>query len=329
MLAALGAGLAAPLLPPLLADAAAATRAAGITSLSGLPWLSGGYSDVAGLVRLRGGKPLDVVTKFTGRSRWSDLERFGSPYVSGSLSRERVGAFHVSYPLFPDQESPKRNGASVWKAAAAGRYDRYHDNAARSIAGTRQRIILRIGWEWNLTWSAWSCTDTSLAPHYIGYFRRVVDRFRARLPNVVIDWNSNRDGRTNGGVEKFYPGDDWVDFIGIDAYDWWPKMTSQAAWNGEYNKLYNGGPRGIGSWLAFAKSRGKKLSVGEWGVIRGPSAGGGDNPLYISLMLSFFRQNAAHIGYEAYFNKDVPPLNHHLADNPKAAAAYGKIVRSI
>ena len=29
----------------------------------------------------------------------------------------------------------------------------------------------------------------------------------------------------------------------------------------------NGGPQGLRAWLAFAKSRGKKLAIGEWGVV--------------------------------------------------------------
>ena len=28
----------------------------------------------------------------------------------------------------------------------------------------------------------------------------------------------------------------------------------------------NGGPQGLRAWLAFAKSKGKKLAIGEWGA---------------------------------------------------------------
>ena len=29
----------------------------------------------------------------------------------------------------------------------------------------------------------------------------------------------------------------------------------------------NGGPQKLRAWLAFAKSKGKKLAIGEWGVV--------------------------------------------------------------
>ena len=73
----------------------------------------------------------------------------------------------------------------------------------------------------------------------------------------------------------------YVDFIGADVYDFWPALTSDSAWTGDCNSTYEGGPKGIGSWLNFAKSQGKKLTVSEWGVIKGSPYSGGDNPVFV------------------------------------------------
>ncbi len=89
---------------------------------------------------------------------------------------------------------------------------------------------------------------------------------------------------------------------------------------------YKGGPKGIGAWLAYARSEGKRMCVGEWGVARGVSAGGGDNPFWVKKMLELFSKNASSIGYESYFNKNAVAI-HRLQDNPKAAYAYRSYIK--
>ena len=61
-------------------------------------------------------------------------------------------------------------------------------------------------------------------------------------------------------------------------------------WSNEYNKTYLGGPRASGSWISFARSHGKKLSLPEWAVWN--DAHGGDNPLFIEKMHDTFKANA-------------------------------------
>ena len=86
-------------------------------------------------------------------------------------------------------------------------------------------------------------------------------------------------------------------------------------WNSDYYATYKGGPKGVGTWLNFAKSQGKKLSVAEWGVIKGSPYSGGDNPVFVSNMLKFFRNNAGAIGFESYFNVNTGGWVHRLQDN--------------
>ena len=77
----------------------------------------------------------------------------------------------------------------------------------------------------------------------------------------------------------------------------------------------------MGAWLDYAKSNGKKMSVGEWGLITGDPASGGDNPVFIQKMMDFYRSNSGSIAYESYFNKNNS-RRHALASNPKGLAAY-------
>ena len=76
----------------------------------------------------------------------------------------------------------------------------------------------------------------------------------------------------------------------------------------------------IGAWLAKARAHGKRLNVPEWGVWKN-----GDNAAYIQRMHAFFRANAAHIGYENYYNKAKAHELHPGTRFSKARSAYAKL----
>ena len=94
----------------------------------------------------------------------------------------------------------------------------------------------------------------------------------------------------------------------------------------DYNALHLGGPRGIGAWLDYAKSKGKKLCVSEWAIASGHPAGGGDNAYFVQRISHFFRVNAADMGYESYFNLSAV-AGHRLQNNPAAGKKYRWVYR--
>ena len=291
-----------------------------IPSRSGLPWASGGYGDTTGLTNLRQ-RPLDVVTTFASADTWANMKSLGAPFRKLPPAASSP-VYVISYPMFPKEQSPQTGGTAVWEAAANGQFNYQHAAAAASLATCSQQFVLRLGWEWNIASFPWACLDIALAAKYAAYFRRIVDIFRARVPSITIDWCCNKGTKANAGIQNFYPGSAWVDYIGIDMYDWYPAMLTQDDWDRGYYKEYLGGPKGIGNWLTCANGQGKKLSFGEWAQVGGVAAGGGDNPFFINKMLAFFKANAAHIGYESYFNFNHAPNIHNFANLPNGAAAY-------
>ena len=119
----------------------------------------------------------------------------------------------------------------MWQRGANGEFDAHHDAAmAGFAAASPNRLVMRIGWEWNHVNLPWSCTNVALAEDYKAFFRRIVDIARNRNPNCLIDWCSGKKGKTNASIDNWYPGDDHVDIVGHDRYDWWPPLTSQNAW---------------------------------------------------------------------------------------------------
>lgn len=292
------------------------TEAPPAAAVSGLPWSSGAVSeDDAAFAEWRG-RPLDNITTWPNRETWDVIR---NPDVYGAISSAAgFPLLTIGIAMLPEQE------AASYAQCATGAYDRYYADVGRTLVRLgRGDTIVRLGWEANGDWYAWAIgTDVE---NYKTCFRRQVQAMRSTAPNVRIDWNMNKESKMPGSVADAYPGDDVVDIIGVDFYDMYPGYPDQAAWDADYNSTQNGGPRGLGTWLEFARSHGKKLSVPEWGLNTG-TGGGTDSAFYVGAMHAFFRDNAADIAYETYFNLQDPSFMIFPAGkNPQGSARYREL----
>lgn len=173
---------------------------------------------------------------------------------------------------------------------AGGQHDAEFEAAARAIAEGQPKAIIRLGWEMNLAQTAWFAGGHEA--DYIAAFRRVVGIFRRHSGEFRFDWCPGW-GPQESPADLAYPGDDVVDYIGLDVYDFKYEGTAAARWDRFYLKA----PFGLEWQRDFAARHGKQMSYPEWGV-----GNFGDNPLFIERMQTWFVQNQAAIAYAAYFN---------------------------
>ena len=82
-------------------------------------------------------------------------------------------------------------------------------------------IMIRLMAEMNGAWEPWSTGVNGNRPgEYVLAWRHVVDMFRARgATNAVWVWNPNRDYPGATPMASLYPGSDYVDWIGLDIYN--------------------------------------------------------------------------------------------------------------
>ncbi|MBE7042590.1 MAG: hypothetical protein E7399_03745 [Ruminococcaceae bacterium] len=73
-------------------------------------------------------------------------------------------------------------------------------------------VLLRFGAEFN----EWSKPEDAAA--FVTAFRYVSDFFKTRNENVAMVWSPLQEGKWDIQLEDFYPGDHYVDWIGISAY---------------------------------------------------------------------------------------------------------------
>ncbi|HEX3360063.1 MAG TPA: glycosyl hydrolase [Solirubrobacterales bacterium] len=100
---------------------------------------------------------------------------------------------------------------------AAGAYDADLRRAAAEAKGMPfNEILIRIGHEMNGNWYGWSGDPSA----FVAAWRHVVSLFRAEgVTNVKWVWSANVN---NGSYpfKAYFPGEEWVDYTGLDGYNW-------------------------------------------------------------------------------------------------------------
>lgn len=296
--------------------AAAVPAGSGWTSVSGLPWRSGQACTTKDNMETYRGRRHDVYVDFAGRANFADVTRVVANWHPRAY-RSRPGRLSLALPMLTNDMRQQ------WIRCLNGSLDRHFLDIGRALqANGLGDTIIRLGWEANGSGFPWNIRGNVSA--YKACFQRQVRLLRSVAPGLEIDWTMRKSTAGPQGAHMLYPGDEFVDIIGVNYYDWWPAARTQREWDAAYSATYQGGPRGLGTWLSFARSRGKKLSLPEWGVAAA-SGGGDDNPFYVQKMHETFRRNAPSLAYESYFNcRDyhrIYPANR----LPRASAAYRQL----
>jgi hypothetical protein len=254
------------------------------------------------------GRQVAYAEDFLPGDSWSALE---SP--TWWLSAWTGTGYRMVYgvPIIPSSGGSLAEGAS-------GAYNAHFRTLAQNLVAAGQgNAILRLGWEFGGGWYAWAVKTAADASNYAAYWRQIVTTMRAVAPNLQFDWNPIW-GWQKVDPALAYPGDAYVDTIGIDVYDqsWITNYTDPVArWNDALN-----GQWGLQWHRQFAAEHGKPMSFPEWGLaIRDDGHGGGDAPYFIQQMASWISQN--NVAYHVYFDVDVSDGQHRLTDPQFAQSA--------
>lgn len=118
----------------------------------------------------------------------------------------------------------------------AGNWDTYIDSWGAAAAALDLPFMLRFGHEFNGNWYPWSLAKNGQDGNaYKAAFRRVVTRLRAagahKIRHVWCFNNESTPAQSWNDPRNAYPGDDVVDWIGIDGYNFgtsqtWSRWTS-------------------------------------------------------------------------------------------------------
>ena len=191
------------------------------------------------------------------------------------------------------------------------------------VAAGQANAYLRLGWEFDGSWTAWYAGTPSAEASYATYFQQIVTAMRSVSgEHFRFVWNPDVGAFTESGysVAAAYPGNAYVDVIGLDAYDqsWATPQTPTNAWSTTMLPALTAAQQ-------FASANGKPLAFCEWGVtIRSDGHGLGDDPYYIDQMVSWMQSPSNDVAYESYFDADSAGVNAQITGGlfPNSLAAF-------
>ena len=279
---------------------------------------SGNASGLASFASWRG-STANIAEDYIPYSNWSDVENPAWWITSWKSVTSSGGRLVLGVPLLTSSGESFADGA-------AGDYDSYFKALGTAlVADGASDAILRLGWEFNGNWYAWSLTSSGGddAANFVSYWQHVVTLLRS-IPgeNFKFDWNVSNGPASNSGVNTTaaYPGDNYVDYIGVDAYDYDYDSPSSATPEDRWSFVTTQN-QGLNFWASFAQQHGKPLTIPEWGNSSDSGGvGGGDNPYYIQQMYDFMQKND--VALEAYFDYQGSLTS---GQYPKSAAEYKEL----
>lgn len=127
------------------------------------------------------------------------------------------------------------------KNITAGNLDADIRRWAREIRDFGYPVWFRPMSEMNGDWTLWSGTVNGNSPEdYVPAWRHIHDIFvQEGATNVKWVWSSNRDGSLKDAQNTFatyYPGDEYVDYIGIDGYNW-GRLYNTPEWTSSWQNI--------------------------------------------------------------------------------------------
>jgi hypothetical protein len=288
------------------------------------------------------GRAFEVAAAYAPSTTWAALHDLGWQLPAWSRWTHEVPGRRFVYSL------PMLVGPDATLAACArGEYDVHFAAVGRALVDADLHdAIVRIGWEFDGDWFPWSARDHE--GEYAGCFQSAVRAMRSVGGTFSFEWSASDDVfmRPLDALIASYPGDAYVDIFGVNAYDvsWaantypLPADCDASCASQHRTAAWDDLMQGVFFMRDLAASRGKPISIPEWGLWeRSDGHGGGDNADYIARMHAFVNDPQNRVFYQAYFDIDWGDGAHqisnvgdsvdqtHTTRFPAAAAKYREL----
>ncbi len=157
-----------------------------------------------------------------------------------------------------------------------GKWDTYIKKWGKDAGEYGKPVMVRWGHEMNGNWYPWSGSKNGNSSEiYIKAYRYVHDLVvGAGGTNIIWIWSPNCDsvpGDSFNQTKLYYPGDNYVDWVGIDGYNWGTSQ-SWSSWK-SFDDIFSNSIDEINSFAP-----GKPIMIGEVGC----SSSGGKKTVWIN-----------------------------------------------
>jgi hypothetical protein len=189
-----------------------------------------------------------------------------------------------------------------------GSRDAYIRTQVAAVKAYRKPVFVRLDWEMNAYWYTHWNLPAVTATQFIASWRHVVKLF-ANLTNVAFVWAPNIGEPSNEPMQRWYPGDGFVDWVGLDAYPQSEPASSLL-----------GGRDNMNVFAQFAAAHHKPLMLAEWA----PNLPHPDTPEPINLVFNWAAHYPRTVKALVYFDFVVGTRDFRLTSHPIGAAVFRK-----
>jgi mannan endo-1,4-beta-mannosidase len=110
-------------------------------------------------------------------------------------------------------------------AIASGDYDSYLRAFARNVRDFGHPVVIGFGHEMNASWYSWGYGHVP-ATAFVAAWRHIVTLFRTQgAENVTWLWTIDANSSSTGPLASWWPGAQYVTWVGIDGYYYRPSDT--------------------------------------------------------------------------------------------------------
>jgi mannan endo-1,4-beta-mannosidase len=192
-------------------------------------------------------------------------------------------------------------------AIASGGSDTYITAFAEQVKASGVPVAISFGHEMNGNWYPWGTTGTSPAD-FVAAWRLIHALFAtAGASNVIWVWNPNVISANDVPLEPYYPGDSYVNWIGITGY--FPMTGAQT-----FTELFGPTMAEIRHFTA------KPFIIAETSVQSGPA-----EVTCAKNLVSGVRHRSDVLGL-VWFEFDKGGINWNLADRPQIRTAIARAI---
>ncbi len=194
---------------------------------------------------------------------------------------------------------------------AAGEYDAYLRTWAIPLAQWGKPVYIRMFHEMNAEWYPWGVVHPDTTPEdLIAAWQHVCQVFRdAGAWNVRWVWCVDA-GLGKVALDRIYPGDDFVDWVGIDGYNWGLEHPDPG-WR-TFDEIFSV------PYRALARLTQRPVMIAETASVER----GGDKAAWIANAFAALPQRYSRVRAIAWFNEKRPDGDFPVGSSPESLAAF-------
>jgi hypothetical protein len=278
---------------------------------------------------------MTAVTKFEEETKKkASLVQFFQPFANCNPScsfysfptspMESIRA-HGSIPVlsWSSQSIPSTNNEPDFQLSdlISGRYDAYIREFATKAKAWGHPFFLRFDWEMNGHWFPWHEGVNGNQPgEFVTAWRHVHDIFAAvGATNATWVWCPNVEYSGATPLASDYPGDAYVDWVGLDGYNWGTNPNQPDKWK-SFEQVYRASYQNIVAKIAPSKP----MMIGEIAS----SEYGGSKAAWIKDMLARIPGEYPKIRALLWFDKYDSNMDWPLETSSTATAAFAEGIQN-